>query len=133
MRTVGAKFYFSHALMPLLVKDHSSIWIHVDAAWAGVTLSCPEYREVAQLDNINKYADSFCTNFHKVSTDDLAPNSTDQTDVIALYQWGLVNFDASTLWVRNRKHLTDALDVTPEFLRTKHGDAGRSIYIVHIN
>jgi hypothetical protein len=41
-----------------------------------------------------------------------------------LAQWGLVNFDASTLWVRNRKHLTDALDITPEFLRTKHGDAG---------
>ena len=39
-------------------------------------------------------------------------------------QWGLVNFDASTLWVRNRKHLTDALDITPEFLRTKEGDAG---------
>lgn len=39
-------------------------------------------------------------------------------------QWGLVNFDASTLWVRDRKHLTDALDITPEFLRTKEGDAG---------
>ena len=37
-----------------------------------------------------------------------------------------MNFDASTLWVRNRKHLTDALDVTPEFLRTKQGDSGVS-------
>lgn len=45
-------------------------------------------------------------------------------DMIPKLQWGLVNFDASTLWVRNRKHLTDALDVTPEFLRTKQGDAG---------
>ncbi|KAI0342421.1 hypothetical protein BDW22DRAFT_1357765 [Trametopsis cervina] len=86
-----------------VVKDHPSLFIHVDAAWAGVTLACPEYREIAQLEYINKYADSFCTNFHK---------------------WGLVNFDASTLWVRNRKHLTDALDITPEFLRTKEGDAG---------
>lgn len=41
-------------------------------------------------------------------------------------QWGLVNFDASMLWVRNRLHLTDALDVTPEFLRTKQHDAGKS-------
>ncbi|KAI0826139.1 pyridoxal phosphate-dependent transferase [Irpex lacteus] len=86
-----------------VAKNYPSLWIHVDAAWAGITLACPEYREVAQLDNINKFADSFCTNFHK---------------------WGLVNFDASTLWVRDRKHLTDALDITPEFLRTKEGDAG---------
>lgn len=28
------------------------------------------------------------------------------------------------LWVRSRKNLTDALDVTPEFLRTKQHDAG---------
>ncbi|KAI0696521.1 pyridoxal phosphate-dependent transferase [Cytidiella melzeri] len=86
-----------------VVQSHPSLWVHVDAAWAGVTLACPEFRKVAQLENINKFADSFCTNFHK---------------------WGLVNFDASTLWVRNRKHLTDALDITPEFLRTKEGDAG---------
>lgn len=35
-----------------------------------------------------------------------------------------MNFDASTLWVRDRKYLTDALDVTPPFLRTAQGDAG---------
>ena len=39
-------------------------------------------------------------------------------------QWGLVNFDASMLWVRDRTLLTDALDVTPEFLRSKQGDEG---------
>ena len=48
------------------MKEHPDVWLHVDAAWAGVTLACPEYREVAQLDSINAYADSFCTNFHKV-------------------------------------------------------------------
>ncbi|KAK7689917.1 hypothetical protein QCA50_006556 [Cerrena zonata] len=85
------------------VRDYPDVWIHVDAAWAGVTLACPEFREKAQLENINKYADSFCTNFHK---------------------WGLVNFDCSTLWVKDRRYLTDALDITPEFLRSKHGDAG---------
>jgi len=36
----------------------------------------------------------------------------------------LTNFDASTLWVRERRQLINALDVTPEFLRTKEGDAG---------
>ncbi|KAH9967309.1 aromatic-L-amino-acid decarboxylase [Russula dissimulans] len=82
---------------------YPSIWLHVDAAWAGVTLACPEYREIAQLSGINDYADSICINFHK---------------------WGLTNFDTSAFWVRERKRLINALDVTPEFLRTKEGDAG---------
>ncbi|KAJ6603142.1 pyridoxal phosphate-dependent transferase [Mycena sp. CBHHK59/15] len=42
--------------------------------------------------------------------------------------WGRVNFDASTLWVRDRKYLTDALDITPPFLRTAQGDAGTVDY-----
>ncbi|KAL1939395.1 hypothetical protein VTO73DRAFT_9951 [Trametes versicolor] len=86
-----------------VLKEHPSIWLHVDAAWAGVAMACPEYRTFGKLDPINQYATSYCTNFHK---------------------WGLVNFDASMLWVRNRLDLTDALDVTPEFLRTKQHDAG---------
>jgi len=89
-----------------VVKDHPSLWVHVDAAWAGIALSCPENRSQLYLKEINSFAHSFCTNFHK---------------------WGLVNFDCSTLWVRDRKHLTDALDITPAFLRTKHGDAGTVI------
>ncbi|KJA20004.1 hypothetical protein HYPSUDRAFT_88967 [Hypholoma sublateritium FD-334 SS-4] len=89
-----------------VVKDYPSLWVHIDAAWAGVALSCDEYRKELYLDEINSFANSFCTNFHK---------------------WGLVNFDCSTLWVRDRKHLTDALDITPPFLRTKHGDAGTVI------
>lgn len=87
----------------LVLEDHPFIWLHVDAAWAGIAMVCPEYRDICRLDDINKYGDSFCTNFHK---------------------WGLVNFDCSAFWVRDRASLIDALDVTPEFLRTKHGDAG---------
>ncbi|KAF9017992.1 hypothetical protein BDZ89DRAFT_1140313 [Hymenopellis radicata] len=89
-----------------VVKEHPYLRVHVDAAWAGVALSCPEYRQDCFLDEINEFADSFCTNFHK---------------------WGLINFDASTLWVRDRKYLTEALDITPPFLRTKQGDAGTVI------
>lgn len=89
-----------------VLREHPDTWLHVDAAWAGVALACPEYRDQAYLSAINEHATSFCTNFHK---------------------WGLVNFDASTLWVRDRTHLTDALDVTPEFLRTKQGDEGTVI------
>ncbi|KAH9072142.1 pyridoxal phosphate-dependent transferase [Lactarius deliciosus] len=87
-------------------KNYPSVWLHVDAAWAGVTLACPEYREIAQLPGINESADSLCINFHK---------------------WGLTNFDASAFWVRERKQLIDALDITPEFLRTKEGDTGTVI------
>ncbi|KAF8971067.1 pyridoxal phosphate-dependent transferase [Flammula alnicola] len=89
-----------------VASDYPSLWVHIDAAWAGLALSCPETREKLYLEEINSFAHSFCTNFHK---------------------WGLVNFDCSTLWVRDRKHLTDALDITPPFLRTKHGDAGTVI------
>ncbi|KAG8699549.1 hypothetical protein FRC08_005222 [Ceratobasidium sp. 394] len=88
------------------LSEHPDVWLHIDAAWAGVALACPEFRKLSYLDAINTYAHSFCTNFHK---------------------WGLVNFDCSTLWVRQRTLLTDALDVTPEFLRTKHGDTGTVI------
>ncbi|KAJ3569602.1 hypothetical protein NP233_g4950 [Leucocoprinus birnbaumii] len=86
-----------------VAKDHPSLWIHIDAAWAGVALSCPEYRDQLYHAEINEIATSFCTNFHK---------------------WGLVNFDCSTLWVRDRTLLTEALDITPPFLRTKEGDSG---------
>jgi glutamate/tyrosine decarboxylase-like PLP-dependent enzyme len=105
------------------VKNHPTVFFYVDAAvsppvsshpftsaesllcdqWAGTALAVPEFRETLQLDAVNEYADGICTNFHK---------------------WGLVAFDCSALWVRDRKVLTNALDVTPAFLRTKHGDTG---------
>jgi len=46
-------------------------------------------------------------------------------------QWGLTNFDASPLWVRDRNYLTEALDFTPPFLRTAQGDAGK--LMLHAN
>ncbi|PFH46719.1 hypothetical protein AMATHDRAFT_77544 [Amanita thiersii Skay4041] len=49
-----------------VVKDYPLLWVHVDAAWAGVTLCCPEYREMCYLNDINAIAMSFATNFHKV-------------------------------------------------------------------
>lgn len=42
-----------------------------------------------------------------------------------LFQWGLVNFDASAMWIRDRKLLTDALDYTPFYLRSKLADEGQ--------
>jgi aromatic-L-amino-acid decarboxylase len=51
-----------------VVHHNPDVWLHVDAAWAGVSFACPEYRERGQLTAINAYADSFCTNFHKVGS-----------------------------------------------------------------
>ncbi|KIM30795.1 hypothetical protein M408DRAFT_327769 [Serendipita vermifera MAFF 305830] len=90
-----------------VLTSEPSIWLHVDAAWAGVAFALPEYRQTGRLDAINKYAYSFCTNFHK---------------------WGLTVFDCSTFWVKDRTYLTEALDVTPEFLRTRHGDTEIGTY-----
>ncbi|KAM0792049.1 hypothetical protein ACM66B_004757 [Microbotryomycetes sp. NB124-2] len=101
-----------------VAADYPELFIHLDGAWAGVFLALPELRDQCQLDAINAQAcvvntdagisssgqiHSFCTNLHKS---------------------GLVTFDASCLWVRDRKLLTEALDITPPFLRTRHGDQG---------
>ena len=53
-------------LSQYVVKEHPDVWLHIDAAWAGVALACPEYREPLRLPQINEFATSFCTNFHKV-------------------------------------------------------------------
>lgn len=89
------------SLLPV-AQTRPALWVHVDAAYAGVALSLPEVRansHPAALDEV----DSFSTNFHK---------------------WGLVQFDCSPLLVRDRTALTNALTLTPEFLRTRQGDAG---------
>ncbi|EST07375.2 Pyridoxal phosphate-dependent decarboxylase [Kalmanozyma brasiliensis GHG001] len=92
------------SLLPM-IQAHPTMWLHIDAAYAGVCLSLPELRESMHLDAINsgKGVDSFSTNLHK---------------------WGLVQFDCSPLLVRDRGDLSRALTVTPAYLRTKHGDAG---------
>lgn len=48
------------------------MFLHIDAAWAGMAWALPEQREPLRLAEVNKYADSVCTNAHK---------------------WGLVGFD----------------------------------------
>ncbi|EGG09837.1 uncharacterized protein MELLADRAFT_34269, partial [Melampsora larici-populina 98AG31] len=95
-----------------VAKDYPTLWIHVDAAWAGVYLSLPEYRSNLYLDTINQdhhilktppgVVNSFCTNFHKS---------------------GLVSFDCSTFFIRDRSSLTEALELTPHYLKSKEGDS----------
>jgi hypothetical protein len=117
-----APMYSPHLISSLLsVSDYPDIWLHIDAAWLGAAFSCPEYRERCRVPAINRYADSVCVNFHKVWTRSfLIPSAIFEGAI----QWGLVSLDCSGMWVRNRKHLTEALDITPPFLRSSEGDAG---------
>ena len=80
----------------------AGVWFHVDAAYAGVSLICEEYRAMCCSAGLAK-ADSFDCNPHK---------------------WLLVSFDCSTMWVRDRRWLTAALSLTPPYLRSKQHDSG---------
>jgi aromatic-L-amino-acid decarboxylase len=77
-------------------------WLHVDAAYAGAALVCPELRWMAKG---LEHADSFCFNPHK---------------------WLLTTFDCDCFWTRDRESLIRALSVTPEYLRNA-ASASRSV------
>ena len=79
------------------------LWLHVDAAWAGVAAVCPELRD--HLHGVEA-ADSFVTNPHK---------------------WLLTTFDCSTFWVRDRAALTGALSILPEYLRNAASESGQVV------
>ncbi|PWN36858.1 PLP-dependent transferase [Meira miltonrushii] len=89
-----------------VLKNYPDIWFHIDAAYAGVCLALPEMRTKCHLDVINRRVNSFSTNLHK---------------------WGLITLECSTLYVRNRVDLSNALTVTPQFLRSKQGDANSAL------
>lgn len=79
------------------------VWVHVDAAWAGVAALCPEHRGL--LEGV-EHADSFCTDAHK---------------------WLLTAFDASLMWVRDASALPAALSITPEYLRNAASESGEVV------
>lgn len=84
-------------------REHG-VWLHVDAAYAGVAAVCPEFRRLNG--GVAEHADSYCTNPHK---------------------WLLTNFDCSVLWVADRRPLVHALSSTPEYLRNPASDSGAVI------
>lgn len=104
--TVGATS--SGAIDPVrAIADAAGVhgaWVHVDAAYAGAAAVCEEFR-AGLLDGVDR-VDSFVFNPHK---------------------WLLTTFDCSTLWVRDRAPLIDALSITPEYLRNAASDAGAVI------
>jgi aromatic-L-amino-acid decarboxylase len=82
-----------------ICRDHG-VWLHVDAAYAGVSAVAPELRE---LQTGVDWADSYTTDAHK---------------------WLLTGFDATLFWVADRAALTGALAILPEYLRNAATDAG---------
>jgi aromatic-L-amino-acid/L-tryptophan decarboxylase len=82
-----------------ICRDHD-VWLHVDAAYAGVSGLVPELRG---LQDGVEWADSYTTDAHK---------------------WLLTGFDATLFWVADRAALTGALAILPEYLRNAATDAG---------
>ena len=76
------------------------VWLHVDAAYAGVSGIVPELRP---LQDGVEWADSYTTDAHK---------------------WLLTGFDATLFYVADRAALTGALAILPEYLRNAATDAG---------
>lgn len=77
-----------------VVCQAQGVWLHVDAAWAGAALACPELREQLHAQGLER-VDSFAFNPHK---------------------WMRTNFDCCAMFVRERLWLLQALSITPVYL-----------------
>lgn len=82
------------------ICKQENMWLHIDAAYAGSSFICPEFRPLL---NGVEFADSFNFNPHK---------------------WLLVNFDCSAMWVKRRSDLTGAFKLDPLYLKHSHQDSG---------
>ncbi len=77
------------------IAQKYQIWHHVDAAYAGTALICPEYRTLIKGVEM---ADSFVFNPHK---------------------WMFTNFDCTAYFVKDTDALINTFSMTPEYLRTQ--------------
>ena len=85
------------AAVTRVAREHG-IYSHVDAAWAGAAMICPEFRSLWKgVEN----ADSVVFNPHK---------------------WLGTQFDLSAHFVKSPEDLTRTLAIQPEFLRTQGAD-----------
>lgn len=80
------------------------LWLHVDAAMAGIAAFAPELRWVNEGLEL---ADSYVTDAHK---------------------WMGVGFDASLYWTADRSSLLHALSILPEYLRSAAAESGAIDY-----
>ncbi len=88
--------------MAEIAKQHH-MWVHIDAAYAGAAMICPEFRHYQ--DGI-ELADSYTFNAHK---------------------WMATNFDCSIFWVADRKPLIETLSILPPYLRDSASETGAVI------
>src|SRR5579884_1288236 len=78
-------------------------WLHVDAAYAGAAMVCPELRWA--FEGVDR-ADSVVVNAHK---------------------WMLTPMDCSLFWSRRPDALRDAFSLIPEYLRTPDAEDALSL------
>ncbi len=83
------------------IARRHDLHVHVDAAWAGSAMICPEFRD---LWNGVELADSVVFNPHK---------------------WLLTNFDCTAFFVRDPEALVKTLGIRPEYLKTPGSTVGR--------
>jgi aromatic-L-amino-acid/L-tryptophan decarboxylase len=83
--------------------ERAGAWLHVDAAYAGAAMVCPEHRwAFAGVDR----ADSVVVNAHK---------------------WMLTPMDCSLLWTRRPQDFRAAFSMIPDYLRTPDAEDALSL------
>jgi aromatic-L-amino-acid decarboxylase len=85
-----------------VTREHG-MWHHIDAAYAGTAMVCPEFRH--HQDGL-ELVDSYTFNPHK---------------------WMLTNLDCSVFYVADREPLIDALGILPPYLRNRASESGEVI------
>ena len=83
--------------------EAAGTWLHVDAAYAGAAMVCPEFRWA--FEGVER-ADSLVVNAHK---------------------WMLTPMDCSLLWSRRPDDLRRAFSLVPEYLRTPDAEDALSL------
>ncbi|KAM7251509.1 hypothetical protein ACFE04_023392 [Oxalis oulophora] len=85
------------------ISKEFDIWFHIDAAYAGAALICPEFRHYL---NGVELADSITMNAHK---------------------WFLTPMDCCCMWIKQPNLLTDSLSIQPEYLRNNASESNSVI------
>jgi aromatic-L-amino-acid decarboxylase len=103
--TVGTTATTSVDPVPAIAEscERSGAWLHVDAAYAGAGMVCPELRWA--FEGVER-ADSLVVNAHK---------------------WMLTPMDCSLLWSRRPDDLRAAFSLIPEYLRTPGAEDALSL------
>ncbi|CAG0895261.1 unnamed protein product [Cyprideis torosa] len=97
--------YVSFGFVVGIHGEKESLWLHVDAAYAGTAFVCPEYRH--WLEGV-AYANSIAFNPSK---------------------WMMVHFDCTAMWVRNAGSLHRTFNVDPLYLQ--HENTGLAVDYMH--